>query len=203
MKVIDLTVLLNEDTPVYPGDPKTIIKPAGVLEKDGYADHQITLSTHVGTHIDAPAHMVLGGETLDKIPTEQFMGRGVYIKLDAKKFDLKKLEVAGITKGDIVIFDTGLAGDYHKQSYFEDYPQIPNDVAQFLIDKKVNMVGMDMCSPDHEPFEIHKVLLSGGVLIIENLTNLVKLNGETFEIIALPLNLEIDGSPARVIARTM
>lgn len=57
MKFIDLSVPLNEDTPVYPGDPKTKITTAGILEKDGYEDHYVCVGTHAGTHVDAPRHM--------------------------------------------------------------------------------------------------------------------------------------------------
>lgn len=64
--IIDLSVPVNEKTPVYPGDPATKIDPAGVLAKDGYNDHYISLGTHVGTHIDAPLHMLEGGQSLDK-----------------------------------------------------------------------------------------------------------------------------------------
>ncbi len=202
MTFIDLTVRLNEDTPVYPGDPKTKIVPAGVLENDGYADHFISIGTHVGTHIDAPAHMVAGGATLEKIPVSQFVGRGRYIKVQNKEFRLQDLEAASIQSGDIVLFHTGLAESYDKpEIYFEDYPAIPESVAKYLIDKKISMVGMDMCSPDHPDFPIHKLLLGNGILIIENLTNLGKLANIEFTVYALPLNLEVDGSPARVIAQ--
>lgn len=199
--ILDLTVPLNEATPVYPGDPKPEIKPAGVLERDGYQDHAITLGTHIGTHIDAPAHMVEDGKTLDQMPIEQFVGRGVCVKVENKVFDIETIRAAGIQEGDIVLFHTGFDKSYHDPAYFEDYPQIPEDVANYLVEQKVSMVGMDMCSPDHEPFKIHKLLLSNNVLIIENLTNLDKLFGENFEVVAMPLNLQIDGAPARVIAK--
>jgi arylformamidase len=58
-----------------------------------------------------------------------------------------------------------------------------------------------MASPDHEPFNVHKILLSAGVLIIENLTNLDELSGKEFTVYALPVKLQIDGAPARVIAQ--
>ncbi len=60
MKLIDLSVLLNEKAPVYPGDPKTVIKQAGALDKDGANDNYVSVGTHVGTHIDAPFHMLAG-----------------------------------------------------------------------------------------------------------------------------------------------
>lgn len=81
MKFIDLSVPVNEATPVYPGDPKTKITPAGVLEKDGYEDHYVCMGTHVGTHVDAPRHMVAMGKNLDQIPVDRFIGQGVYIRV--------------------------------------------------------------------------------------------------------------------------
>ena len=197
---IDLSVPINNKTPIYPGDPETKIEPAGVLERDGYADSYVSIGTHVGTHVDAPTHMVAGGKTLDQIPVEQFIGRGRYVKVENKTFDLIVVQEAGVQAGDIVLFDTGLAVNYHEASYFEDYPALPEDIANYLVETNVKMVGFDMCSPDHEPYPIHKILLGGNVLIIENLTNLEQLAGKDFTIYALPVNLQIDGAPARVIA---
>jgi len=89
---IDLSVKLDEKTPIYSGDQKTQIRTGGVLEKDGYQDHYICAGTHVGTHIDAPSHMILEGENIDQIPLEQFSGHGVYIKVDNKQFDIEKVK---------------------------------------------------------------------------------------------------------------
>lgn len=201
MKIVDLSVPLNENTPVYPGDPATKIAPAGVLEKDGYQDHYVSIGTHVGTHIDAPAHMVASGKTLDQIPAERFVGRGVYIKVENNTFDLDAIKKVDIQQGDIVVFHTGLSDVYHDAKYFEDYPSVPEELAHYLVEKKISMVGLDTCSPDHDVFNAHKILLGGDVLIIENLTNLEQLAGQEFEVYALPVKLEVDGAPARVIAK--
>lgn len=198
MKYIDLTVPLSENTPVYPGDPATVIKPAGVLADDGYCDHYISLGTHVGTHIDAPMHMIQNGKSLDSISIEQFIGPGKYI--DARNGNFSAVKDTDIEAGDIVLLHTNMASQYHNPIYFEDYPAIPDEIADYLISKKVKMVGVDMCSPDHEPFPIHKKLLGNNILIIENLTNLDKLAGKQFTVYALPIKLDIDGAPARVIA---
>lgn len=202
MKIIDLSVTVNEDTPVYPGDPKTVIKPAGVFEKDGFNDHLVSIGTHVGTHIDAPFHMVADGKSLGQIPIEQFVGRGCYINVK-KGFDLETIKQADIREDDIVIFHTGIIDRYHEADYYENYPEIPEEVANYLVEKKIKMVGMDMSGPDHPPHKIHKILLSGGVLIIENLTNLDKLSDKNFTVYALPIKLDIDGAPARVIAQLL
>lgn len=199
MSFIDLSVPINENTPVYPGDPKTKIEPNGILENDGYEDHYVSIGTHVGTHVDAPAHMILKGKTLDQIPVDRFSGKGVYIQMD-KKFDLKKVKKADINEGDIVLFHTGMSDVYYEPAYYENYPAMSEEIADYLVEKKIKMVGVDMCSIDHEPFPMHKIFLKNEIYIIENLTNLKTLKGKEFTIYAFPLKLQIDGSPARVVA---
>lgn len=200
MEIVDLSVAVNENTPAYPGDPKTVIKPAGVFDKDGYNDHLVSIGTHMGTHIDAPLHMVAEGKALDHIPIEQFVGRGCYISVESG-FDLEAVRQADIREGDIVLFHTGIISRYHEPDYYKNYPEIPAEIAKYLVEKKVKMVGMDMSGPDHPPHKIHKIFLSAGVLIIENLTNLDKLAGKEFSVYALPIKLDLDGAPARVIAQ--
>ncbi|HLB66636.1 MAG TPA: cyclase family protein [Candidatus Saccharimonadales bacterium] len=197
MKFIDLSVVVNEETPVYPGDPPIKIQPAGVFAKDGYNDHLVSIGTHVGTHMDAPLHMIDGGKTLDQISIDQFIGRGRLVE----GLDMEAVKQAGIEAGNIVLFHTGMIEKYKDEAYFTGYPEISEEVANYLVEKRVKIVGVDMCSPDHPPFKIHKILLGSGVLIIENLTNLDKLIGKEFKVYALPIKFALDGAPARVIAQ--
>lgn len=197
--IIDLSVALNGQTPIYPGDPATKIEPAGELAKDGYCDHYISVGTHVGTHIDAPKHMLEGGASLDQTPIEQFVGRGCYVDVTDSNFDAVKN--ADIQAGDIVLLHTGMSDKYHETVYFKDYPAMSDEIANYLVGKKIKMVGLDACSVDNKDgFPIHKILLADNVLIIENLTNLNKLVDKRFVVYALPIKLQIDGAPARVIA---
>lgn len=199
-KFIDLSVLINEDTPVYPGDPKTKIESAGIFDKDGYEDHFVSIGTHAGTHIDAPRHMVKGGKSLDEIPVDQFFGKGVLIKVEDRKFDLAEIKKVDIQEGDVVLFFTGMSEVYHESEYYDDYPAVSEEIANYLVSKKIKMVGVDMCSVDHEPFPVHRILLKDEILIIENLTNLAELEGKNFKIYAFPIKLQIDGAPTRVVA---
>jgi|SRR5215217_2477570 len=197
--LIDLSVPINERTPVYPGDPLIEIRQGGTVGVDGYQDHVIRLGTHIGTHIDAPSHMIDGGKSLDQFPLSHFVGRGVHVPVD-DEFTLLRLEKADIRAGDIVLFETGMSTRYHEPDYFEDYPVITEEVAHYLVDKKIRIIGVDTCSPDKDPFAVHKILLSNDVLIIENLTNLNQLAGKEFKVYALPLNVAMDGAPVRVAA---
>lgn len=198
---IDLSVTLTAQTPVYPGDPAIKVEPTGIIEKDGYTDHLVSFGNHTGTHIDAPLHMIAGGKTLDAYEPKQFIGRGCIV--DARDgFNREALQAANIQPGDIVLFYTGMSEHYHEPIYFETYPVMSQDIAQWLINRKIKMVGVDAGSVDsQDDFPIHKVLLGAEVLIIENLTNLKELLGKDFMVYALPVKLDIDGAPARVLAQ--
>ncbi len=200
MQYVDLSVDINEQTPVYPGDPAPVIVRALTIEKDGCNDHMVTFGTHLGTHMDAPLHMLEGGKTLDQYPIDSFIGSGKLIRVEGE-ITLEQVRSAGVEPGDVVLFWTGLSDIYNEQKYFEEYPVIPEEVAEYLGAQKVKIVGVDTCSVDHEEFVAHRKLLSQDVLIIENLTNLKELEGKEFTVYALPIKLQIDGAPARVIAQ--
>ena len=197
---IDLSVTLNQQTPVYPGDPAIKIEPAGVFERDGWNDHVISVNTHVGTHVDAPLHMIADGKTLDQVPIGQFIGRGRLIEV-GKRFDLESIKQADFQAGDIVLFHTSMSHHYHEPVYFETYPVMSEEIARYLVEQKIKMIGVDAGSVDNaDGFPVHKILLAGNVLIIENLTNLDQLTNKEFTVYALPIKLDIDGAPARVMA---
>jgi len=200
--LIDLSHILNEDTPVYPGDPRMKLNKSGTLDKDGYEDYFISMPTHMGTHMDAPAHMLKGGRRVTDISIEHFSGRGVYINATAG-FNIEEIKKENIQEGDIVFFHTGMDKIYFQPEYYKSYPDIPEEVVNFLVEKKIKIVGMDMASPDHSPFLMHKILLKNNIMIIENLTNLHKLAGKQFKVYAFPLKFELDGSPLRVVAETL
>ena len=80
---------------------------------------------------------------------------------------------------------------------------VSEEIARHLVEKKVKILGVDMCSPDKAPFVVHKILLGGGVLIMENLTNLTVLEGKEFKVYAFPTKLELDGAPVRVVAEML
>lgn len=198
MKYLDLTMLINPRTPVYPGDPRVQVKVAAELVKDGYLDHVLTLGTHVGTHIDAPAHMIAGGKMLAEFGPETFIGRGVVVDAIDGLYEGQLAEL-DIRSGDIVLIRTG-ASDFRDEGYYDKVPNIDQLAVDYLIKKQVQMVGVDAGSIDVDPFVIHRKLLGANILLIENLVNLSSLVGLQFRVVALPINLEVEAAPARVIA---
>jgi arylformamidase len=167
---------------------------------DSFVDHYVSMGTHTGTHIDAPLHMLEAGKSLDQFPIDKFIGRGRYIRL-GDGFDVEALKQAKIQAGDIILFHTGMSDFYGEPAYYESYPVLSEEVARYLVESEVKMIGLDTGSADNvEAFPIHKILLGGEVLIIENLTNLSSLANIEFTVYALPIKFELDGAPARVIA---
>lgn len=209
MNYLDLTHTFAANMPVYPDDPVPELRQIADLNKDGYNDYQITTTTHVGTHIDAPLHMLEGGKRLSDFPVDKFFGRGCLIDArDASVIRADLLDKSSAEKGlpaqagDIVLVLTGFAQKYRQPEYYEHYPEISEDFARRAIELGIKMIGVDGPSPDRPSYKIHKLLLGQEILIIENLTNLESLVGITnFEILALPLKLQADAAPARVVAK--
>src|SRR3989344_1223307 len=204
MKLIDLTHPFFGSMPAYPGDPKPTLKQTASVAKDGYADHKLETTMHVGTHIDAPAHMIECGKRIDELSLESFRGQGVCVDAREKKeMDIEMLRNRDIKKDNIVLFCTGFSKKYREESYFIDFPVMDEALAMELMKRKVKMVGFDTPSPDKPPFLIHKILLGAGILIIENLTNLESLlSHKHFDVQAFPLNIVADAAPARIMAVT-
>jgi kynurenine formamidase len=203
MKFIDLTHTFTSDMPVWPGDPKPSLEQAAFIEKDTFNDHKITTVMHVGTHIDAPLHMIAGGKTIDQFPLDKFIGKGVLLDVRGKeKIEASVLSDFEIEEGSVVLLYCGYGDKYESQDYWEGYPEVTEDFAQKVVELKVKMVGMDIIGPDHDqPWLVHKILLGSEILILENLTNLDQLIGKDFEVVALPMKLKADAAPVRVIAR--
>ncbi|OGE88383.1 MAG: hypothetical protein A3J07_01140 [Candidatus Doudnabacteria bacterium RIFCSPLOWO2_02_FULL_49_13] len=196
---IDLTQTFGPVMPVYPGDPAPELKQITTIEKDGFTDHQLNTAMHVGTHMDAPWHMIAGGKRISEISPEKFFGRGILIDVRGRDQIGPEL-LAGAQAGDMVLVLTGFGAKFHKADYYDTYPELTVEFAQKAAELQVNLIGLDTPSPDRTPFAVHKILLGAGILIVENLTNLEQLLNQKFEVVALPAKLETDAAPTRVIA---
>ena len=202
-KFVDLTLTLDNKTPVFPGDPPVIVEPIASLEKDGCSIHSFSFPGHCSTHLDAPAHFIAGGLKIDQIPMEWLVGEGIKI---SQPENTKVIELSGDlfkSKPKIVLIQTNYITTIQSKSYFTDHPLLSEKSAKILIAAGVKMVGMDWPSPDKEPFNIHKILLAKNVLILENVCNLDLLPASGFRVHVLPLKSPTDGAPARVIAEIM
>jgi|SRR3989338_7321167 len=82
MKIVDLSQILENGMPVFPGDPKVKIEEIHTLEKEGWRLKYLQLSSHIGTHADAPYHMDKNGDSLDNLPIDRFIGETMLVSID-------------------------------------------------------------------------------------------------------------------------
>lgn len=204
-KLVDLTQIIEDDMPVYPGDMKTNLVQTEYLNVNSYNNHRLEIGMHAGTHIDSPMHLTESVEYISEIPLDSFIGEGCIIDVRNQCIIKMKLEYENLIKeNSIVLLYTGLDEVYGTSQYYEEHPIIDIEFCKFLIRKNIKVIGIDIPSPDRYPFEIHKMLLQNKVFIIENLTNLHRLlKVQKFEVIAFPLKIKADGSMARVVARVI
>lgn len=87
IKALDLTYYLDENMPVYPGTEGPIIKEICTMEAHGFREKLLTIYSHTGTHMDAPAHMLDKGKFLDEFHIDQFIGRALVLEIKEDKID--------------------------------------------------------------------------------------------------------------------
>ena len=202
---IDLSLPVTDLMPVYPGDEQPRLLKVKDFLQDGFNNFHLSTSMHAGTHIDGPMHLTQSNMLLNEIPLEQCIGLGCFLNAAGKNNILLTSEYElRIQPQSIVLLYTGMSRRFGSKEYFNDYPTVSRELAEFFVKRHVKMVCLDSPSPDRHPFEIHKLLLENNVLLAENLTNFDKLLlVEKFEVIALPLKIHADSSPARIIARKL
>jgi arylformamidase len=210
----DLTHRLTEDLSRSPAFPKPVIRQILKMPEGNANITEIQMVVHHGTHVDAPRHFMIDGPAFDEIPLERLYGPAVVWRIEKGALavitpeDLK-LARPKVRPGDMVLLDTGWAGHVNTDRY-EDHASLSPEAAQWLVDHKVKLLGVDFSTPDltaHKRPEgftwpVHQILLSAGVLVAEHLTNLRSLANHRVEAMFLALPIAgSDGAPARVLAR--
>ncbi len=207
MKMIDLTHTIEESMPVYPGtEPPRIIE-ATTVEVEGFAEKLLTLFSHTGTHMDAPAHMLKEGICLDQMEVSKFMGKAVLVDtegISGKEVDLEDLLQfkAALDESDYLILRTGWSKFWGTDDYFGPFPVLSQKAAKWVSERGLKGIGVDAISVDPIDSTVlpnHLILLGSGMVIIENLTNLEKLP-QSFSLFCLPLKIgHADGAPIRAV----
>jgi len=212
MKIIDLTLTISDKIPTFPGSPQPSFIPWENVKEDGYNLELLFLSTHTGTHMDAPHHFLEKGAKIHEISLKKLVSETVLIKskkndgesitkTDIQKFEKKHGKIASFSS---VIFYTGWQRNLQKKYYFTKNPGLSVSAAKYLASKKINLVGIDSPSIDlgtDSKFSVHQIFAKKGILIVENLASLEKIKSSKFHLVVLPLKLKnATGSPVRAIA---
>lgn len=209
MKVIDLSHLIFEDMMVYPGTEKPNIQRRYNIEEDGFRETKISIFSHVGTHIDSPAHMIKDGKFLHEFQVSKFIGTAMVLDFSSHSTEVIELKEIKVYENkmrnvDFVILNTGWHKYWGRSKYFEKYPVLSEESALWLSKLNLKGIGVDAISVDamdSKDFYAHNTLLQSEFIIIENLTNLDEIGEEIFTLSILPLKYNgADGSPVRAVA---
>jgi kynurenine formamidase len=210
IRVIDLSHMLETGMPVYPGSDPVIVEKIATLGKDGFQEIRLVLSTHSGTHVDCPRHLLAGGADAGMLPPEQFCGGGVVVDCSTAgagvTIGLSSLTAheKRISKADFVLLHTGWSRYWGLPQYTVlPHPVPDTEAASYLASFSLKGVGIDAFSFD--PFDaadlpVHHILLGAGIILVENLTNLEALPETDFLFCCLPLKVrEGDGGSVRAV----
>ena len=204
--VYDVTVPLTSELPVYPGDPPFELEPLQRAGVDAFSLSRISLATHTGTHVDAPAHFVPGGATVDALPPEILIGKARVVEILAReRIDRADLEAQDLRDDLRILLKTRMSGQMQKPEFQEDHVYISGDAAAYVAQAGLKLIGFDYLSIDRygaADFPAHHALLEAGVVIVEGL-DLSEVEPGEYDMTCLPLRLAGgDGAPARVILKS-
>ncbi|HNQ21744.1 MAG TPA: cyclase family protein [Phycisphaerae bacterium] len=202
---LDISVPLHPQTVHWPGDDPFTIQQVRSLERgDEYNLSQLSMSVHTGTHIDAPAHFLAGGATIDKMPPDLMVGPAVVIGIrDAEA--IRPAELARLDRpvGTRVLFKTrNSTRHWAAEPFLERFVHLTPDAARFLVEHGVRVVGIDYLSIGAFAGDgdvTHRVLAEAGAWVIEGL-NLSAIEPGSYELACLPLRIRgAEAAPARAL----
>lgn len=207
-RIIDLSYAIDIGMPVYPGDTEVRFTRVQSINSGGYNVTDLAMGSHTGTHIDAPSHCIHTDIGVDKLKLDVMVGW-------AEVFDVgEKAPCSEITSADLdafstrvkqgsrVLIKTGWGKRYGESNYFTEFPDLSAGAVLWLTKRKISLLAIEQpCIHRIKHIELHKDLLSNGVILIESAANMDQLTQDRVYIAALPLRLAgLDGSPIRMIA---
>lgn len=215
-RLIDLTGSFEEGMWRYgPEFPSYGVREATSHEENGFAVQALTISTHMGTHFDAPGHLIEGGHLADTIPLERFVGPAALLRVGPvgplEVVTAERLEACAtaLREGDIAVVETGWSKRWYEPNFVNETPYLSLDAAHWLIrrgikcfawdapmfmDPRIDLGANDQELPD-------AIILKAGIPMIAPLQNLEEVRSQRFWFTGFPMKLKgADGSPTRCVA---
>lgn len=206
MRTYDVSLTISPNLPTWPGDPPIMIERTSKIEEGGIANvSRMNMGVHTGTHVDAPIHFIQGGSSVEKMLLKVLIGRAFVLDVgDVDLITAAVLEQADLPPRTRRVLLKTRNSRYWAQgltAFQEDFVGVSADGAQFLVDRGVQLVGVDYLgiAPFNDVIPTHQILLKAGVVILEGL-NLAMVEDGRYNLYCLPLKLAgSDGAPARAI----
>ena len=213
-RVVDLSHPIEGSMPVFPLDPAPVVLPWARMPSQPYDSEVLHLSSHTGTHMDAPSHFIQGAGAIDEVSLERCVVPGVLLDLRATGrgglIDPAALRLAEerrgspVAEGDAALLWTGWSRRWRSRDFLTHYPGLSEEGARYLAERRVAIVGVDSANVDHPEaghFPAHRTLLGAGIPIVENLARLGAIRSRNFTLVLLPLGIVgATGSPVRAVA---
>ena len=208
MAVYDLTHPLHPGMPVFPGEAGPSFRDIAEIGKQGYRMKWLEMGSHSGTHMDAPAHLIPDGKTLDRFPPSHFSGKALVLTIPHGTrrigIDFVKQHEGLIGQTDYFLLNTGRSRDWGEESYLGDFPVLSAEAASWLASYPLKGVGMDTISADpveSSALPVHHIFLNAGMVIIENLFFPERSYPQILFFCCFPLKIaDAEGSPVRAMA---
>ena len=206
-RVIDLSYEVNPDN--YPAD-RPFELTLGYLADNAFK-YDVRTHSHVGTHIESPAHFFEGGRDITSYPLDAFYGRAVLLDVpDASKalqLDGAYLDGAigdRMQPDDIIICRNSDRASLRSGDP-KSYPTLTPSAARWLAERSIKILGIDnyfrLGKDIADGRALHEILMSRGVTFIEWLDTLDAISQPVFFFMALPFKVrKIDSSWCRAIA---
>ena len=207
--VYDISVLLGGeqvDVPI-PGAPPFSRELVLKVGRDGIELSKLEMTSHPGTHIDAPTHFIPGGKSIDEYPVQRFILPALVIEIkDKEAVRLSELENLDVNEGDALLFktDNSRSGRCRSGIFSEDWVYVTTEVADYCLAKKVSLLGIDYIAPERPGGNIadspvHQKLLGNDILVLETI-NLEDVPPGRYTLFCLPLKIKGgEASPVRAI----
>jgi arylformamidase len=206
MKLIDVTVPLDANLPVYPGNTPFSLEAIKRIADGGSSNlSTLHMSAHAGTHVDAPRHFFDHAAGVDALLLELLFGRARVIEVSTRK-SIGPDDLAGTDLSEDIrlLIKTHNSRLWGSNAFHQDYVGLTEAAARYLVDRGVKVVGIDYLSVEEfrkAGAPAHHALLGGGTIVIEGL-NLRDVEPGAYEMFCLPLRVVgADGAPARVVLR--
>jgi arylformamidase len=209
LRIYDVTVPITETMPVWPGQRRVEIEQLSRIDRGDQANvSRLNLSSHTGTHVDAPYHFVEDGLTVDRLPVDLFIGPAFVAEVDGVDgnridvYDLASIHFPRDTRRLLIKTSNSQFWEYGLTEFERDYVHLGSKTAEWLVGRGIHLIGVDYLSVEAygaRDFRVHHTLLEAGIVILEGL-NLSRVPPGPCQLVCLPLKIAgSDGAPARVL----
>lgn len=205
-EIIDISVPLKSDLPVWPGSPGfKLYRTMNLAAGDEANVSQLDTDVHVGTHVDAPCHFIESGTAVEDLSLDVLMGEAYVAELPEVQavtaLDLEKLNLPPKTTRLLLHTTNSRLWQDNVTEFNKEFVALTADGAQWLVDKGIRLIGVDYLSVQryNDSTLTHEILLKAGIIIVEGL-NLTNVAAGMYQLVCLPIKLVgSDGSPARAV----